>query len=184
MSVLGDTDGGISGFEPIGSLDSIDVTTDNGFTTGLGVGYRYGSRIAVEAAWEYRTNESETSFASGLAFPEGNYASNMFFFNGYYFLTARGAWEPYAGAGLAWVQEVDIDLEGDGPEQSFSGDGDVGFQVFVGSNYRLTDRWSVHGELRYGSVTGIELSGENVDGTISDFEYEPVTVQFGINYNF
>ncbi len=183
-SALSDTDGSILDYGFEGSEDRIDVSTEGGFTAGAGIGYRYGPRIGVEVAWEYRTNDSETVLAAGPQFPDGNYASNTFFLNGFYYLNRRGPWEPYLGAGLAWVQEVDIDLEDAGAEQSFSGDGDVGIQVFVGTNYRLSEHWSAHGELRYGSISGIDLEGENVGGVIRDFDYKPVTAQLGLSYNF
>ncbi len=183
-SSLSDTGGTFSDAGASLTADSVDVSADGGFTAGAGFGYRYGPRLAVEVAWEYRSNDSETDFASGLAFNDGNYASNTFFLNGFYYLDARGPWEPYLGAGLAWIQEIDIDLEGNGPEQSYSGDGDVGFQVFAGTNYRLSERWSLNGELRYGSVTGIDLDGENAPGKLSDFDYEPLTFQLGLRYAF
>ena len=79
-SSLADTAGEVNGFQ--GTLDGelIDVTTSAGFTAGAGVGYRYNQRLAVEFAWEYRTNDSETSFNAGPSFSDGNYASNTFFF--------------------------------------------------------------------------------------------------------
>lgn len=183
-SSLADTAGEVNGFQ--GTLDGelIDVTTSAGFTAGAGVGYRYNQRLAVEFAWEYRTNDSETSFNAGPSFSDGNYASNTFFLNAYYFLDTYGAWEPYLGAGLAWIQEVDIDLEGNGPEQSFSGDGDTGLQVIIGSNYRLSNHWSAHGELRYGSITGIDLENESGEGSFQRFDYEPFTLQIGVTYKF
>lgn len=183
-SSLADTSGSIDGFPGTAAGTAVDVSTSGGFTAGAGLGYRYNQQLAVELAWEYRSNDSETEFGDGTSFGDGNYASNTFFLNGYYYLTPRGTWEPYVGAGLAWIQEVDIDLEGNGPEQSFSGDGDVGLQVFVGSNYRFSERWAAHGELRYGSVTGIDLEGENNAGTISGFDYEPFTLQVGLSYQF
>jgi opacity protein-like surface antigen len=183
-SILADTDGSIDNFGSAPTGDRIDVSTSGGFNAGAGLGYRYNPRLAVELAWEYRSNDSEVDLASGARYGDGNYASNTFFLNGYYYFDRRGAWEPYVGAGLAWIQEVDIDLEGNGPEQSFSGDGDVGLQVFAGTNYRFNDRWSAHGELRYGAVSGIDLEGENNDGRIRDFDYEPLTFQLGVNYHF
>lgn len=183
-SSLADTDGTALGVaDPLAPV-AVTVNTSGGFTAGAGFGYRYNPTIAVEVAWEYRSNDSETTFASGDRFSDGNYASNTFYLNGYYFLSERGKWEPYVGAGLGWIQEVDIDLEGNGPEQSFSGDGDIGLQVFIGSNYRLTESWSAHGELRYGAFTGVDLAGENVTGAISDFDYRPLTLQFGVSYSF
>lgn len=182
-SNLSDT-GGSSDLGVASGSDGLDISLSGGFSAGAGFGYRYNRRLAVELAWEYRTNDSETVFDSGTRFGDGNYASNTFFLNGYYFLEPRGRWEPYVGAGLAWLQEVDLDLEGNGPEQSFSGDGDVGLQLFAGSNYHFSEHWSAHGELRYGSLTGIDLEGENNGGSIGDLDYQPVTLQLGLTYRF
>ena len=183
-SHLADTAGQVDSIGLLPVVDSVDVSTSAGFTAGAGVGFRYGPHVAVELAWEYRSNDAETDFGTGLAFGDGNYASNTFFLNGFYHFAPRGRWDPYVGAGLALIQEVDIDLEGNGPEQSFAGDGDVGFQVFAGTNYHLTARWRAHGELRFGLVDDIDLDGENVVGTISGFDYEPLTVQLGLSYRF
>jgi opacity protein-like surface antigen len=183
-SNLSDTSGSISEFGGGTTTSTLDVSAGRGFTAGAGIGHRYNRRLAVELAWEYRSNDSETALADGPSFHDGNYASNTFFLNGYYHFGANGNWDPYLGAGLTWIQEVDIDLEGNGPELSYSGDGDVGLQLFIGSNYRLSESWTAHGELRYGSVTGIDLKSENVSGTISDFDYEPLTLQFGVSYRF
>lgn len=183
-SALSDADGTIDDLMSGAVGNTVDVSTTGGFTAGAGVGYRYNQQLGVELAWEYRSNDSETEFGDGTSFSDGNYASNTFFLNGYYYLAQRGAWEPYVGAGLAWIQEVDIDLEGNGPEQSFSSNGDLGLQVFIGSNYSLGKRWAAHGELRYGAITGIDLEGENNAGMISGFDYKPFTLQIGLTYTF
>ena len=183
-SNLSDTSGSAEGLLNLPPTTGVDVSTSGGFAAGGGIGYRYGPRLAAEIAWEYRSNDSETTFGDGTRFSEGNYASNTIFLNGFYFLGERGAWEPYVGAGLAWIQEIDIDLEGNGPELSYSGDGDLGFHVFAGTKYRLGSGWSAHAELRYGSMTGIDLSGEGTDGRITGLDYQPVTLQLGLDYQF
>lgn len=184
FSSLSDTSGSSDGFQLDSSTDTLSVNVGGGFAAGAGVGYRFANNFAAELAWEYRSNDSEVDFDGGASFDDGNYASNTFFLNGYYYLASRGAWEPYLGLGLAWVQEIDIDLEGNGPEQSFSGDGDVGVQVFAGASYRISPNWSAQGELRYGRITGLDLTGEGNPGTISDFDYEPLTLQIGLKYDF
>jgi len=162
-----------------------DIQLDSGFTAGFGVAYNYSEKIAAEIAWEYRSNDSQTTLADGQNFDEGNYASNIFFINGIYSLQQNGKWTPYLGAGLTWIQEVDIDLESNGTEISYSGDGDVGLQVFAGAKYAINPQWSIHGELRYGSNSGIELEGEEgAVGSFTDLDYQPLTVQVGLNYKF
>lgn len=169
----------------IGAVDGIaDLSLDAGFTAGLGAGYRYNDDFAVELAWEYRSNESETALADGQVFEEGNYASNVFFINGFYYFGGAEKWQPYLGAGLSWVQEVDVDLETGGVELSYSGSGDVGFQLFTGVDYHLLENWDLQAELRYGSLSGIDLEGENIPGEITDLDYKTLTAQFGVLYRF
>ena len=182
-SQLSDIDADTSGIvsEPAGA----DISIDGGFTAGAGVGYRYNQRWAVELAWEYRSNESETDLVGFENYPDGNLASNTFFLNGYYHFARSGRWDPYLGAGLGWLQEIDIDLEGNGPERSYSGDGDTGFQVFAGANYEIAERWLLQGEVRYTAFTDLDLEAESgAQGDISSLDYEPLTLQFGVMYRF
>lgn len=170
----------------VGTVDgNAQVNLDSGFTAGLGFGYQINQNWTAELAWEYRSNDSETTLADGSVFTEGNYASNLFMLNAAYNFPASGKWHPYVGAGLTWLQEVDIDLELNGIEQSYSGDGSTGFQIFGGVNYPLTPKWNLQGELRYGSITGIDLVGEqNAIGTFTDMDYKTTTLQVGLTYKF
>lgn len=169
----------------VGTIDGIaEINLDSGFTPGLAVGYNYGNGWAAEMGWEYRSNDSETTTADGTFYADGNYASSVFFLNGYYHFKNEGQWQPYIGAGLMIGQEIDIDLESNGVEQSFTGDGETGFQVMAGVSYLINDSWRLNGEVRYGSFTGVDLEGEGNDGLINGLDYEPLTLGLGLQYNF
>ena len=172
--------------ENLGTVDGrSQIDLDSGFNAGIGWGYRYNDRIAVELAWEYRTNDSSVTLADNSVFPDGNYASNMFFLNGFYYPDVEaGRWSPYVGGGLSWIQEIDIDLEQNGVETSLSGDGDIGYQLFAGADYKLDEQWSMGFELRYGSTTGIDLKGEGNDGRYKELDYQPTTLQIGLTYQY
>ena len=183
FSIMSDLDADFSDID--GLSGEADVELSDGFTGGLGVGYQYTDNIAIEFGWEYRSNDSETTLAGQSEFDDGNYASNIFYLNGHYLLTKNGHWQPYVGAGLTWAEEIDIDLERNGEEQSFSGDGDVGYQLFAGINYDLATQWILQGELRYGSITDIDLSAEGSDsGKFDGIDYETTTLQLGLVYRF
>jgi opacity protein-like surface antigen len=162
----------------------VAVSLDSGFTAGLGLGYQYNSRFAAELAWEYRSNGSQTTVADQSIFKEGNYASNLFFINGFYFFPNQSDWTPYLGAGLSLAQEIDIDLERDGIEQSYAGSGDFGYQLFAGANYHLSKRWSLQLEIRYASMTDLELEAEADSGLIDNIDYNTSTAQLGLVYHF
>jgi len=162
-----------------------DVKTSSGFNAGLGLGYQYNPNISVEVYWEYRTNDTDTTIASTGDVLEGNYASNMFFLNGYYHLTPNQKWQTYVGAGIGWTQEIDIDLEENGVERSYSGDGDIGFQLMVGADYEVSDNLLLNGEIRYGAMSSVEMTGEeNATGTLTGFDYNPLTIGIGLKYKF
>lgn len=183
LSQMSDLD---ADFNDIDSLSGkADIELETGFTGGIGVGYNYTDNFGVEVGWEYRSNDSEVVLADSSEFDDGNYASNIFYLNGHYRFAPNGDWRPYVGGGLTWVEEIDIDLERSGEELSYSGDGDVGYQLFAGVDYRINPDWSLQGELRYGSITGIDLDGESGDpGEMEDLDYETTTLQIGLVYQF
>ncbi len=182
ISQMGDQKGQTTG---VGSVDGpVNLELDSGFTPGMAFGYNYDNGWAAELAWEYRTNDSQSTLSDSTFFPEGNYASNVFFFNGYYHFTTQGNWQPYVGAGLMYGQEIDIDFEVNGTEQSYTGDGDLGFQIMTGVKYLINDSWSLNGEIRYGRFSSVDLSGEGTTGQINDLDYDPVTLGLGLQYNF
>lgn len=162
-----------------------DVNTSSGFNAGLGLGYQYNHNVSVELYWEYRTNDTDTTLAATGEVFEGNYASNMFYLNGYYHFTTDNAWKTYVGAGIGWTQEIDIDIEQNGVESSYSGDGDIGFQLMVGADYKISENLTMNGEVRYGLMSSIDLEAEeNATGTVTGFDYNPLTVGVGLKYRF
>lgn len=163
-----------------------DGSYDTGFAAGLAFGYRYGNGWSAEIDWEYRSNDNdEVSFTDGTRFDNGDIASNVFYLNGYYtFEEAVGRLRPYVGAGLGWVQEIDLDLESGGIETSYSGDGDIVWQLMVGAEADIARNWRLQGGLRYGRITGVDLDAENGAGKIKNLDYETWTVAVGVVYDF
>ena len=172
----------------VGVLDGpANVTLGTGFASGLVLGYAYGGPWSAELGWEYRSNDSEVALADGQRFSDGNYASNTFFANAQYHFQPVGttqAWQPYAGFGLNFIQEIDIDLETPVRELSYAGDADTGFQLFAGMERKLSADWSILGEIRYTRFSDLDLSGENTGGLFRGLDYTPVSLQLGLKYRF
>lgn len=182
LSNLSDTTGAISGSSQSGT---VEITTDSGFSAGLGLGYQYNQNVAVEIFWEYRTNDSNTTFADGTSFT-GNYASNVFFLNGFYYFDSgsKSNWQTYIGAGIGWVQEIDLDIESMGSEESFSGDGQSATQLFVGTEYNLTKDLDIQLELRYGNISSIDMNNESTNIPLNGLDYKTTSIQVGFVYQF
>ena len=184
ISILSDQNSDIN--QVLGQSGSATINLDSGFNAGIGAGYFIDNNWALEVHWEYRSNDAETVLPNGVAFNEGNFASSIFAANAYYYFDAVSHWRWFAGAGLIVVQEIDIDLEDSMSERSYSGSGDLGFQIFTGVNYKLNEQWSAQTEIRYLNVSGIAMDAEeNVTvGTFENIDYAPVSVQLSVKYQF
>lgn len=182
LSQMSDQDTSFSNVDMLSG--NAEISLNNGFTSGLGLGYRYTDNIAIELAWEYRSNDSETVLDNQSTFEDGNYAANLFFANVHYHFNTQNKWQPYLGIGLSWAEEIDIDLERNGEELSFSSSGETGFQLFGGLEYQLNDAWALQSELRYGSISGIRLESEEGNGMFEKLDYKTTTLQVGVIYEF
>ncbi|MEM0912124.1 MAG: OmpW family outer membrane protein, partial [Pseudomonadota bacterium] len=116
ISSLSDQSGQV--VDVLGQTGDVDINVDSGFNLGLGAGYFINDNWTIELYWEYRTNDSETVLPSGIEFTEGNFASSMFAANTYYYLQTDSQWQWFVGAGLAVIQEIDVDLEDASGERS------------------------------------------------------------------
>lgn len=162
---------------------NIDIELEKGMALGAAFGYRYNANIAAELAWEYRSNGSESQVGTEF-YPDGNYASNLIYLNGVYFFDPIGQLTPYVGAGVGWMQEIDIDLERSGVETSFSNSGNLSYQGFVGIEYRWSAAWSFHTELRHAGAKSGQMKDEQTKALFGDLNYKPFTWQLGAKYQF
>ncbi len=170
-----------------GSTGDAEVGIDSGFIAGIAAGYQYDQNWSGELGWEYRTNDSAVMLPNGTLFSEGNYASNSFSLTGKYAFANQRNWQPFVGLGLVWLQEIDVDLETDGQEFSYSSNSDIGFQLLGGINYQLSDSVELEGALRYSSIQDIELkpeAGGDTQGAFADIDYQPLSFQLALKYRF
>lgn len=154
------------------------------FTGGGSVGYRYGERWRVEADVTYRSAETDRiEFANGTVYTDGNFASLTIGLTGIYdiFGASRGPWQPYVGAGLGWVQEVDIDFEDAAGEVSYSGD-DIALSFLAGVRYQPA-KWFVDAEIRYFDLGDLDLDGESGTGSVRT-DYDPLSLTIGAGFQF
>jgi len=175
LSVLQDQSAEIIGFDT-DSNGRADVAIEDGFTSGLSLRYHYPETSWIsELGWEYRSNDSYITTASGTRLPGGNYASNIFYLNARYRFVTGSQILPWVGGGVVWTQEVDLDSESTAGERSFSDSGSIGFQVLAGADYDLTERLYLTGELRYSHQSDLDLKEEaGGSASIIGIDYQPV----------
>lgn len=159
---------------------------DGGFAAGATGGYRFNNSWRLEGEVLYRTNDLDTASIPGVGtFTDGDYSSVAIGLNGLYDFNLFGSdkTRAYVGAGVAWLQEIDIDFEQNGIESSYSGD-DVGFQVMLGARYDMSERWFLETDVRYFFASDIDMSAEDnaVGNVVAD--YEPLSVTAGIGWKF
>ena len=184
-SFLGDESFNQTGVATAGATG--DGSFDTGWGAGAAAGYFFTDNLAMELAWDYRSNDNDSiDFSDGANFSEGNYASNIFFLNGYYHFDPiqQSKFRPYIGGGLGFIEEIDLDLEAGGTETSYSADGEFAAQLIAGTSYAINGNWDINADVRYVRAWGMDLKNEDGAGEIKDIDYDPVSVMAGVTYKF
>ncbi len=172
-SMLGDSDLSITG---VGS--EADLGFSSGVLAGAAVGYAYpGRNVAAEIEWAYRSGDSDDgSLAEG-----GDLASTALMLNGIWTLGSAGALQPYLGAGIGYITEVDFDVPSGTAAGEYSDRGGFAFQLIGGASYPISERASVFGEIRYFDAGSLSLSS---DTATLDVDYSTLDLGFGLTFNF
>jgi outer membrane protein W len=167
------------------SADRGETSLDGSFTSGatLGYGWENGWRVEGEFAYQSVDQDGDT-FAGAGPVGKGNYASTSVAVNAVYEFNAFGsdAVRTYVGAGLAYLNEVDVDFETAAGERSFSGDG-FGLQLVAGARYDLGKRWFLDAGVRYLTAGSLDLEEEGGSASIKA-DYAPWSVVLGLGWRF
>lgn len=157
---------------------------DPGWVTTGAVGWAHGP-WRFETDLSYRRNGLEqAAFNAAPRFDEGDFASLVIGANliREFNLLPDERIVGYVGAGLAYFEEIDLDLEDSGAERSFS-DSAVGPQVLFGARYALWQNWELHAEYRY--VHAPDLTLDEEAGTASiEADYGAHSISAGIGFRF
>ena len=159
---------------------------DPSFAGGGTIGWRVDDNWRLEGEIMYRRNEMEAVTLSGVgASTEGDFASLSFAASALYDFNLFGNEDvtSYVGAGVVFVQEIDIDFDIAGSETSFETD-DVGFQLQFGARYDLGKRWFVDARVRYLALPGVEMEFPANTSRIVEADYAPLTVTAGFGFRF
>ena len=138
---------GFLGSEDLTYSDSVLTATseadfDASFAGGGTFGYYLTDNWRLEGEVMYRRNDLKDITLGGVGTSTGgDFASLSFGVSALYEFqpTDNPRLKTYVGAGLALVQEIDIDFEIDSAETSFETD-ETGLQLQAGARYDLNDR--------------------------------------------
>lgn len=171
----------------VNGMQNADASFDTGFGVGLAVGRWFGDRWRADLEWAYRSNDNDDiKLDDGRVADDGNLASSALSLNGYYHFTDGkkiGRISPYVGAGIAWVNEIDSDLEGLGGEYEDLEDDGFGAQLMGGLSYRQSKRLRWDAEVRWLYFDEADLdNGEGV--ALESVDYNPLTLSVGFSYAF
>ena len=178
------TESGAQGFG-----DGLRAEFGGGMGLGGDIGYRYGNGWAAEVEWNYRNHSLDEVRQGGARLSrDGDFASNILLINGLRRFVTDSQWTPYLGAGVGWVQEIDIDIKpgGGGRERGYSDSSEFATQLIAGVEYALTPQWRLTADTRYMRVGSVRLDNEtgNPGGSAGSLKYNPFSVQVGIRYSF
>ncbi|MEM8766293.1 MAG: porin family protein [Pseudomonadota bacterium] len=164
-----------------------DASFDTGWGAGGELGWRFNNGFRVGGEILYRTNGIKGLDPAPLpgAVP-GDFSSLALALNGAYEFPLFGSQRTfgYAGGGLVWIQEIDLDFTVADEERSFSSDGDLGYQLFLGAGYRLGERWRLTGEVRYFDAGTLTLAEEAACSGLIDARYRNTMAQLGVEFRF
>ncbi len=182
---------GFLGSEDLTYSDSTLTATseadfDASFAGGGTFGYYLSDNWRVEGELMYRRNDMKDITLDGVgASTGGDFASLSFGISALYEFqpTDNPRLKTYVGAGVAFVQEIDIDFEIDAAETSFETD-ETGLQLQAGARYDLNDRLFVDLTARYLTVSGARMEFPADTSRTVESDYSPVTLSLGLGWRF
>lgn len=173
----------------LGAGQGLRAEFGSGFGLGGDLGYRYGNGWASEVEWNYRRHPLNALRKDGSQLSrDGDFASNILLINGLRRFQMSGGLTPYLGAGIGWVQEIDMDIAPShaGAQRGYSAGSKSAFQFIAGAEYMLSPKWRLIADARWLRISPVRLDNEesNPGGSAGPLKYTPVSVQLGVRYSF
>lgn len=157
---------------------------DKGFVSGAAIGRNINTVWSAEIAWSYTSNTHNGVANGTFAGMDGNYASNLFYLTNYYNFNPIHKFKPFLGLSMVIAQEIDLDFENASTEISYSSGGEIGYALTAGSQYSVSDKYSLFGNIVYNNLGKMNLTSENSSDRIRDIKYNPLHITIGLKYNF
>jgi outer membrane protein len=171
-----------------GSSASASAGYKAGLLAGAAIGYDFGNGWRTEAEFTYQSTDFDGNPFAGTAGPggSGNHAATALALNVFreFDLLGSPKVRTYAGLGLVYLTETDIDFEQPGQgERSFSGSG-TGVQFLLGARYDLGQRWFVDAGVRYLLGSKVEMDSESGGPGRIDARFRPWGLAVAVGWRF
>jgi hypothetical protein len=174
---------------PGGDVTLAGETYEGDFSNGLlfkaAVGKAWNANWSASLEWFYRTNSVDELASPSRTITGGDLASNSAFVTVTYALDERWSWRgvrPYAGLGVGFIQEVDLDLDGFANEE-FSAKGEFAYQWLIGLQRRLGNAGLLFLEGR-AIASGKQELDSSTAPRFAAIEYDTWSILAGLRYSF
>ena len=169
------------------STSTADGKYEASFAGGGAIGYHFGNGWTLEGELMYRRNELDPVSIDGLGdFSGGDFASLGLGVNALYRfgIGSSGRLQGYAGPGIVYFQEIDIDFENGGQQEiSFESD-DTAWQFKLGGRYDFSDRWFVDAAATYLVASGLRMELPANPAQAIESDYDHLMLSLGVGWRF
>ncbi|MEM8546932.1 MAG: OmpW family outer membrane protein [Pseudomonadota bacterium] len=184
LNLLGDQD---LDYRVDGALvDTVQAGFGAGFAGGARVGRYLNDRWRLEGEVLYRTSSLDNVSVMDLgASTGGDFSSLGYGLSALYEFNWFGSerYRSYVGAGVVFIQEIDIDFEIGGVETSFETD-DIAGQLQAGVRIGGGERWFADLGVRYLAASSVDLELPADGGQVIRADYDPLTITLGAGWRF
>ncbi len=156
---LGDQDFTVSG------AGTTELSYDFGYGLGAALGYSFGNGVRAEGEFAWRSNELDSSIASGDL---DSFAGMV---NGYYDIHNTSKWTPYVGAGIGLAHVTDSDVD----------DNVFAYQGMAGVGYTVSETSDLVLGYRYFATEDPEYT---ISGSTVETSYDTHNIEIAWRYRF
>ena len=167
--------------------ESADVSFDASFAGGATIGYRISDGFGIEGELMYRRNEFDGAELGDFgSFSGGDFASLGIGINALYrfAIGASGKLSCYVGPGYVYLQEIDIDFDNNGEQETSFETGDGGLQLKLGGRYDFSDRWFMEAGATWFDGGDVRMEIPSDSSQALSASYEHWTLSLGAGFRF
>ena len=164
--------------------NSYDTSFEAGFASFAALGYYVTRHWAIEFTGGIIGNDIKSVTSDDDAAKTENFASVPLMVNGIYHfapVSKQFLLRPYGGFGVGVIQELDIDIDDTVELQRKNR---FAYQFIGGVAYSVHRNIDLTMDVRYMRVEKTTLKQQGGNQRITEINYDPVTINFGISYHF